>query len=441
MSRSTAVIGAGAAGCAAAHALAQKGRRVVLFERAAEIGGRTTTWRKDGLQIDSGAGFFTNFYPTLEALMPKLGIRDQVNVLSRHSVLVQDGKRGELTLGSVGSFVRFPFLGARDKLRMASATAWLTMRYSGLDITSPHSLSELDDRSIAQDARERVGENAYQVVVRSGIEPFWYFSCEEVSRALAIALQARAATARFFAFREGMDSICRALAAGIETQTSAEVQPLICETDGRFLVRFSRDGQLFEERFDELVMATTASVAHKLSAELGEVVPPAMREFLASQSYVPNVHATFIVERDACPPGTSSMFPCGPAQKRVAALSFNSFKRQCGDALSADKELVCVFLTADESRSLLAASEAEIYERCWSLARDFCPELPAQAIPFRSIARSEAIPVHSVGRFRRAAALDELTPSPVVFAGDYLTAATVDGALRSGLRAADKLLT
>ncbi len=439
MSRSTAVIGAGAAGCAAAHALAQKGRHVVLFERDAQVGGRTTTWRQDGLQVDSGAGFFTNFYPTLEALMPKLGIRDQVNVLSRHSVLVQDGQRGELTLGSAGSFVRFPFLGARDKLRMASATAWLTVRYAGLDITSPESLSVLDDQSIAQDARRRVGETAYQVVVRSGIEPFWYFSCEEVSRALAIALQARAATARFYAFREGMDSICRALAANIQVQTSAEVEPLLCETDGRFLVRFTRAGKLHEERFDEVVVATTASVAHKLTEQLGEVIAPSMRAFLASQTYVPNVHASFVVDRDGCPRGTSSMFPCGPAQKRVAALSFNSFKRQCGAALPADKELVCVFLTADESRTLLKASEAEIYEHCWTLARAFCPELPARASPFRSIARAEAIPVHSVGRFRTAAALHELAPGPVVFAGDYLTAATVDGALRSGLRAAERL--
>jgi predicted NAD/FAD-dependent oxidoreductase len=135
------------------------------------------------------------------------------------------------------------------------------------------------------------------------------------------------------------------------------------------------------------------------------------------------------------------MFPCGPAQKRVAALSFNSFKRQCGDALRADKELVCVFLTADESRSLLHASESEIYEHCWRLARVFCPELPAQATPYFAIARAEAIPVHEVGRFRRAAALDELAPGPVVFAGDYLTAATVDGALRSGLRAAEQLIS
>lgn len=440
MIRSTAVIGAGPAGCAAAYALRLKGRRVVLFERDPQIGGRTTTWRQGELKIDSGAGFFTNFYPTLESLMPKLGIRDQVNVLSRHSVLVQDGKRGELTLGSAGSFVRFPFLGARDKVRMASATAWLTVRYGGLDITSPQSLSALDDRSIADDARERVGENAYQVVVRSGIEPFWYFSCEEVSRALAVALQARAATARFYAFRDGMDSICRALAVNIETHTSAAVEPLVCETDGRLLVRYAREGAPYEERFDEVIVATTASTAHTLTAQLGDgVVPAPMRDFLITQGYVPNVHATFMVDRGACPAGTSSMFPCGPAQKRVAALSFNSFKRQCADALPADKELVCVFLTADESRALLDASEAQIYEHCWRLARAFCPELPAEATPFRWIARSEAIPVHSVGRFRMAAALDELAPGPVVFAGDYLTAATVDGALRSGLRAADKL--
>lgn len=439
MVRNTAVIGAGAAGCAAAYALAKQGRRVVLFEREAQVGGRTMTWRDSGLQVDSGAGFFTNFYPTLESLLPELGLRDDVNTLSRTSVLVQDGQRGELVLGSTGSFARFPFLSKRAKLRMASATAWIAMRYGRLDLTDPQSLSVLDDQSIAEDARRRVGEATYQVIVRSGIEPFWYFSCEVVSRALALALQANAVTARFYTLREGMDSVCRALSSKLDTRTGAVVEPLVRETDGRFLVAYQRAGRRHEERFDEVVIATTASVAHHLSAKLGDVVQAPMRAFLESQAYVPNVHASFLVARDACPPGTSSMFPCGPAHKRVAALSFNSFKRQCGASLSADRELVCVFLTADESRTLLEASDESIYAHCWKLAREFCPELPKEALPFRLVARSEAIPVHAVGRFREAAALAENACGPVVFAGDYLTAATVDGALRSGLQAAAQL--
>ena len=426
--RRAAVIGGGPAGCAAAHRLRRRGRAVVLYEREAAVGGRTTSWREAGAVVDSGASFFTNFYPTLEKLIDEAGLRDQVTPIARSTALAHAGEIASFTVGSVGSFARFPFVSAAAKLRMALGTAVVAARYHGLDLSRPETLAAVDDRSVEVDAVERVGREAYDFFVRPGIEPFWYFSCAEVSRALSLALQARAATARFYTLRGGMDSLCRALVRDVEVRASAEVRA-IAAADGRVLV----DG----EPFDELVVATPAPTAANLTRELGGMIAPEVREFLASQRYAANVHAAFVVDRRAIPRGMTALFPCGPDPKSVAAISFNGSKGQ--GELAPEREIVSVYLADAESRRCLALDDAELYPHAWRLARALLPALPAEAAPFRLVRRPEAIPVHGVGRYRQAAAARARQRGPVVFAGDCLATATVDGALASGLAAADVL--
>jgi predicted NAD/FAD-dependent oxidoreductase len=60
------------------------------------------------------------------------------------------------------------------------------------------------------------------------------------------------------------------------------------------------------------------------------------------------------------------------------------------------------------------------------------------------VRRAEAIPVHAVGRYRQAAAFkreQSSGDSPILFCGDHLATATVDGAMASGYAAADALLS
>ncbi|MDP7040396.1 MAG: FAD-dependent oxidoreductase, partial [Myxococcota bacterium] len=72
MAKRCAIIGAGPAGCAAAYELQKAGFDVTLFEASAQVGGRTQTWREQNLTHDSGAGFFTNFYPNLKTYIDEL---------------------------------------------------------------------------------------------------------------------------------------------------------------------------------------------------------------------------------------------------------------------------------------------------------------------------------------------------------------------------------
>src|SRR4051812_19425802 len=69
-----AVIGGGWAGCAAAVALAQAGKRVSLFEAARTLGGRARRVDIDGRMLDNGQHILLGAYRSTLSLMKTVGI-------------------------------------------------------------------------------------------------------------------------------------------------------------------------------------------------------------------------------------------------------------------------------------------------------------------------------------------------------------------------------
>lgn len=68
------VIGAGLAGLSAAFDLTQAGKRVRVLEQKPYVGGRTSSWDFDGMQVESGLHRVPAFYREMLGLMEKAGI-------------------------------------------------------------------------------------------------------------------------------------------------------------------------------------------------------------------------------------------------------------------------------------------------------------------------------------------------------------------------------
>ena len=90
-------------------------------------------------------------------------------------------------------------------------------------MVSPDKLAAVDDASIADWATEKMSENIYQFLIKPGVEPFWYFSCNDVSRAMTTVLQARAADAKFYTFKHGMARISEKLLEKSDLKLNANV--------------------------------------------------------------------------------------------------------------------------------------------------------------------------------------------------------------------------
>ncbi len=420
-----AVIGGGPAGCAAVYyAKKNPSIDITLFEAAPVLGGRTTSLRKDGWVLDTGAGFVTNFYPRLFSIAKAQGFCDGIVEMNRISGLSRDGDVAPLNVGSTVSFLRFPFLDIKEKWKMALWTASLTWNRDSYDLADPSTLAPMDDMSIEDYALESLTPNIYHSLIRPGIEPFWYFSCAEVSRSLVMALTAKAAGARFYSLPMGIDQICTHFAAGERQQLGCAVQK-ITKQEGKYGVEYLLGGEKSTEHFDKVIVATTASVANRITENI--TIDPAVRDFLVSQQYAANIHICFRIPLQKKKLLAGSIFPCDAKPRILAAIAFHKAKHQDYDR---DEELVSIYLSNVGARTAMDFSDTALAEYAWDAARKYCSDLPLEAEIFSIHRRSEAIPVHAVGRYRKAVeALRFQEGSDIQFCGDYWATATIEGAI------------
>ena len=438
-----AVIGAGLAGAGAARKLRQAGHRVTLFEKDAAAGGRTLTYREDGIQVNTGAGFFTNFYPIFSELVKELGLEDKI-IENPKVVTFADGERSyEYHLDSVPSFFRMPFLTLLDKLKVVRLTAGLLAKKNKLPLNNPHFLAKYDTESIAQFSRRKLGERTYQYLVRTAIEPYWYFSCEQASVAMMLSLQAFASSARFFTLKDGIDQVSQRMLAEEDVRFEHGVGRVRAGDTGGIVVFGGGDKRYGRKPFDGVVVATPAKIAHWITREYD--LPPKVRSFVGTQNYAANLNAYFLLPEEQMADIPSQVSGCGPGTDALAAIARHG--SQIDKKRYPGQGVLGVWLLSEASKDIhgeAASSEDRkeeiIAEKCWALARKYHPSLPEK--PTKMVTYTfwaHAIPIHAPGRYKLASNAWKAQNGPVVLAGDYLTTATMEGALQSGYWAAEAM--
>ena len=131
-----AVAGGGLAGLAAACALADSGFRVTLFERRPYLGGRASSYEHPGTGevVDNCQHVLFRVCTNLVEFYRRIGVEDKIRWYEDMAFLEPGGRASVMhasplpaPLHTAPSFLRFPFLSARDKLVISRAIAALTL--------------------------------------------------------------------------------------------------------------------------------------------------------------------------------------------------------------------------------------------------------------------------------------------------------------------------
>jgi squalene-associated FAD-dependent desaturase len=131
-----AIAGGGLAGLAAACALADSGFRVTLFERRPYLGGRASSYEHPGTNevVDNCQHVLFRVCTNLVEFYRRIGVEDKIRWYDEMTFIEPGGRTSVMRasplpapLHTAPSFLRFPFLSAKDKLVISRAIAALTL--------------------------------------------------------------------------------------------------------------------------------------------------------------------------------------------------------------------------------------------------------------------------------------------------------------------------
>ena len=131
-----AIAGGGLAGLAAACALADSGFRVTLFERRPYLGGRASSYQHPGTNevVDNCQHVLFRVCTNLVEFYRRIGVEDKIRWYDEMTFIEPGGRASVMRasplpapLHTAPSFLRFPFLSAKDKLTISRAIAALTL--------------------------------------------------------------------------------------------------------------------------------------------------------------------------------------------------------------------------------------------------------------------------------------------------------------------------
>ncbi|WP_344443576.1 NAD(P)/FAD-dependent oxidoreductase [Kitasatospora nipponensis] len=290
-----AVIGAGLAGLATAHRLVRAGRSVQVFEAADRVGGRMASTVDDGYRIDEGAETIAaRGYPATWQLIRSVGLTPAEVLPIDHSLALWRRGRAHARLGHPAGLLTGAGMSARGRLDWLRFGATLA-RPMDLDRPEATPFGELTIRQVADRYHRDVHDALLQPL--SGCFFGWHSERSAIGPMAAMLAAVGGVAARWMTFRDGMDTLTRALAARLHVATGSPLAQLT-EHPGAVRLCFA-DGRELTAR--QAVLALPAPQALALHPGL----PADERPFLAASGYTPMIKVICRLDR-ALPSPTRS---------------------------------------------------------------------------------------------------------------------------------------
>ena len=438
MAFDVAVVGAGPAGLAAGWALAVGGARVTLYERRRAPGGAMRTDELDGARVDAGVQLLGSYYRETFRLAGETGASGLLVRSPGRDALWRGGRAHGLTYGSVASMAASGALPAGLKLRLATRYLPFLTRQSTLDVNDPaRTAVGLDDReSIADWGRRELGEDFVELLAYSTLATYYTALPEETAAPFYHALARAGVDISVHAVRGGVGALAEAIAKAIEARGGKLVSPQQVE----FVVAGGEGVELrFEDggaaRHDAVVLAVPAAEAMRIGG-----LPDKARDWLAGVRTRPTATLALRLDRPAPGDWFGLSFPrTAPPGDRLVAVC--ALERKTPGLVPEGGGLLVLY-PAPSLAPRVAEMEAEaVVDLLLPALEQALPGIGARV----TRARVYRFPYGSVqfypGYLEHLRRFDEAwLPERLALAGDYLVSPTVEGAVRSGLAAAARLL-
>jgi squalene-associated FAD-dependent desaturase len=442
---SVAIAGGGLAGLAAACALSDSGFHVTLFERRPYLGGRASSYEHPGTTevVDNCQHVLFRVCTNLVEFYRRIGVEEKIRWFDKMTFIEPGGRTSVMhasplpaPVHTAPSFLRFPFLNAKDKFAISRAIAALTLTTQA--DTGKSFLDWCRQHSQTENAIERFWK---PILVSALSEDLDLISISYAAQVVRESMKSPAArhmgvpsipltdlynkAGDYIRTRGGEIRFRNAL----ETFSSSSTEVRI-RTTGR------EEGQK-EESFDYLVLALPFNTIARVLPETPEAAP--LREKLTHFESCPitGIHLWF--DRQITDLDHAVLLD------RTVQWMFHKSRLLSTRSAIANPESTGSYieLVVSASKSLIDKSRSEIVDLALKEVREFFPAA-REANLVKSTVIKEVHATYSprpgIDAYRPA----QITAWPRIFlAGDWTATgwpATMEGAVRSGYLAAEAAL-
>jgi oxygen-dependent protoporphyrinogen oxidase len=434
---SVAVIGAGAAGLAAAWRLASHGVGVVLYEKRPVVGGLMRSDEVSGVMVDPGVQLVSSTYRGLHRVIGEVGATGLLVRSPGRDALWRDGSAHAIAYGSAARMATSSALGVGLKFRLATHyLPYLLTRCRGLDANDAAGTggADLDVETIAAWGTRELGEDFVEHVVYPFLVAHHGGTPEQTSAAFYHAVARVGLDVRFEAVRGGVGRLAAAIATAIEgrggvIRSSSEIEDVQVDSGE---VRVVGGGEV--RSHEAAVVALPSAVAARLS-----VAGPQLREWLAGVERAITLTLAVVTARRVRADWFGLAFPrTEPPGDRLAGVWVAANKAE--GAVASDRGLLIV-KPSPLHASRLAASPETAPSFLLPAVEEAMPGATADIVAVKAYRHLEGHTQFFAGYLKHLLRYDpDWLPARVALAGDYLMAPTVEGAVLSGERAAERLL-
>jgi protoporphyrinogen oxidase len=430
------VVGAGLAGLTAADRLVARGFDVTVLERGEQPGGRAESREEKSFRYEPGAHLVSDADSRLLRLVEEAHLGPELLPL-RPVELAQAGRGRARRLDATSIRGLHHTLGLPwpSALRTARLERLLDRFGSRLDPEAPESASGQDDRSVADFVRLYFGRRVLEdwiapwIAEHAGAEP------DATSRVLALQLLARCRHPWWGCFRGDLARLPEALAGRVGVRTGEEVMAVEPGGHGRLVVHHRRAGSEKGTDAEAVVMALPARTTARLTSAL---LSSAEAGLLGSAREIPAV--SLAVGLDSYLADHSTRVRVAPGAGSV--LTSVSLELGYETARVPERQGLAVMVAAGASELLETSNENLAARLVGELERLF-PSAAERVTWTRVHRHAAAWPAFDVGRYRalerlRRIEIDRRAHGRRLYlAGDHCIAPSLEGAVLSGLRAAD----
>ncbi len=392
--------------------------------------------------MDLGAQFFFKYYDTTFRLCRELGLGDEIE---RFPLKVAIARKGRLYPAvaslkpldlwrSRRDLMRFRGLSALGMLQFARIMPLVLKRRRDLHFIDYGNMLDLDDESFADLALRRGGEDILEYLFQPIASCLTLGEPEDVGAGYGLTLLWYALNG-LSTLSRGIGSLAERLyeECADDVRLSTPVKKIVIE-GGAVKGVETADGLM---EADVVICTATATKALELMPGL----PDGMRKPLEKVTYSACCHVMFGLERRLLPEG---WYAVGLPRKEGSSMAgFVDNSTKSPHYVPPGGGMVHCFTFGKHAFQLNSMSDAEVFSRLKTEIRRYIPTMPEEPF-FSEIYRwDEAVCLSPPGMLRQIHDMKHghfRDVKGLFLAGEYLYMPSVDGALRSGIDAAEASL-